>query len=48
MVLHVPSVKKQADDAKRLAKLLARIEKNHKTREAKSAKENLKIGKPAA
>ena len=35
MALNVPSPKKQADDAKRLAKLLARIEKNQ-AREAKS------------
>ena len=35
MVLHVPSVKKQADDAKRLAKLLLRIETNLEAREAK-------------
>jgi hypothetical protein len=33
---HVPSVKKQADDAKRLAKLLARVENNLKARDAKS------------
>jgi hypothetical protein len=44
----VPSAKKQADDAKALAKLLLRIETNLKAREAKSAKENLKIRKPAA
>jgi hypothetical protein len=37
MVLKVPTVKKQADDAKRLAKLLARIEKNLKAHEAKRA-----------
>jgi hypothetical protein len=44
----VPSARKQADDAKALAKLLARIETNLEARQAKSAKENLKIGKPAA
>jgi hypothetical protein len=32
----VPSAKKQAEDAKQLAKLLLRIETNHKAREAKS------------
>jgi hypothetical protein len=42
MVRHVPTVKKQADDAKRLAKLLARMARNLKTRDAKS-KTKLKI-----
>ena len=32
-VPNVPSAKKQADDAKHLAKLLARIERNRKARE---------------
>jgi hypothetical protein len=48
MVLGVPSVKKQADDARRLAKLLGRIETNRKAREAKSAKENFKIDAAAS
>jgi hypothetical protein len=48
MVLHVPSVKKQADDARRLAKLLARIETNRKAREAKQTGKGNLNGKPAA
>jgi hypothetical protein len=38
------SARKKADDAKALAKLLARIEKNLKTRDAKTGKGTLKIG----
>lgn len=34
----VPSAKKKADDAKRLAKLLARIEQNRKAREADTSR----------
>ena len=40
----IPSVKKQADDSKRLAKLLVRIEKNLKIR---AAKRTIKIGTAA-
>jgi hypothetical protein len=43
----VSSAKKQAYDAKHLAKLLLRIDTNLKACEAES-KGNLKIGKPAA
>jgi hypothetical protein len=38
MVPRVPSAKKQADDAKQLAKLLLRIDTNLKAREAKTGK----------
>jgi hypothetical protein len=44
----IPSARKQANDANRLAKLLARFETNLKAREAKSAKENLKIDAAAS
>jgi hypothetical protein len=47
VVLGVPSVRKQADDARRLA-MLGRIETNRKAREAKSAKENFKIDAAAS
>jgi hypothetical protein len=48
MVLNVPSARKQADDAKHLAKLLLRIETNLKAREAKqTGKANLKMGTAA-
>ena len=44
----VPSAKKQADDAKHLAKLLLRIETNLRARDAKqNGKANLKIGTAA-
>jgi hypothetical protein len=36
MAPKAPSPKRQAADAKRLAKLLARIQKNRKAREAKT------------
>jgi hypothetical protein len=43
----IPSARKQADDAKALAKLLVRIETNLKAREVKN-KGNLKIGTAAS
>jgi hypothetical protein len=47
MVLNVPSAKKQADDAKRSAKLSLRIETNLKGRDARS-KQTSNIGKAAS
>jgi hypothetical protein len=49
-MVHPPKVlsaKRQADDAKALAKLLLRIETNLKARHAKTGKRNLKIGTAA-